>query len=74
MTGSSCLAGVDDLPDHDVSDIVGLKAVEVRLCGSADLWDWHVEGVPVAYSTCDGSERRVDLNVGGRTGSMGMSM
>lgn len=48
-----------------MGDIVPLKAVEVCLCGSADLWDWHVEGVPVAYPPCDGSERRVDLNVGG---------
>jgi len=71
VTGSSCLAGVDGLLDHDMTDSVPLKVVEVHLCDSADMWDGHVEGVLVAYSPCDGSERRVNLNVPGATGFNG---
>lgn len=50
--------------NHDMSDSVPLKVVEVFWCGSADVWDRGVDGGPVVYSPCDGAEGRVDLNVG----------
>jgi hypothetical protein len=63
-----CLAGVDDLLDHDMSNSVLIKVVKVLLCGSADLWDRGVDGGPFGYSLCDGAEGRVDLNVRGADG------
>lgn len=57
-----------------MGDIVPLKAVEVCLCGSADLWDWHVEGVPAAYPRVMVRSEGSTSMWGGRTGSMGMSM
>jgi hypothetical protein len=51
-----------------MSNRVPLKVIEVLLCGSADLWDWGVDGGPFVYSPCDGAEGRVDLNVRGADG------
>jgi len=48
-----------------MSDSALIKVVVLRVCRSADLGDWHVEGVArVAYRLSDCAKRRVDLNLG----------